>query len=92
MTACPGFTASNVRFAALTADGSPQGATPRNESRMMTAEEVAHRIRKGVERRKRLLLMESEGRLTHLLKKFSPALVDRLFYWAMSREPNTPLK
>ena len=92
MTACPGFTASNVRFAALTADGSPQGATPRNESRMMTAEEVAHRIRKGVERRKRLLLMESEGRLTHLLKKFSPALVDRLFYWAMSREPNSPIR
>ena len=39
-----------------------------------------------------VLLMESEGRLTHLLKKFSPALVDRLFYWAMSRESNTPLK
>ena len=92
MTACPGFTASNVRFAALTADGSPQGATPRNEGRMMTAEEVARRIRKGVERRQRLLLMDAEGRLTHLLKKFSPVLVDRLFYWVMSRESNSPMK
>ena len=92
MTACPGFTASNVRFAALTADGSPQGVTPRNEGRMMTAEEVARRIRRGVERRQRLLLMESEGRLTHLLKKFSPALVDKLFYWVMSREPNSPIR
>ena len=91
MIACPGFTASNVRFAALTADGSPQGVTPRNEGRMMTAEEVARRIRKGVERRQRLLLMESEGRLTHLLKKFSPALLDRLFYLVMSREPNSPI-
>ena len=31
MIACPGFTASNVRFSALTADGKQQGATPRNE-------------------------------------------------------------
>ncbi len=29
MVACPGFTATNVRFTALTADGTPQGATPR---------------------------------------------------------------
>jgi NAD(P)-dependent dehydrogenase (short-subunit alcohol dehydrogenase family) len=92
MVACPGFTASNVRFAALTADGSPQGATPRNEARMMTAEEVARRIRRGVERRCRLLLMESEGRLTHLLKKFVPGVVDRLFYEVMAREPDSPLK
>ena len=40
MTACPGFTASNVRFSALTADGSQQGETPRNEATMMTAEEL----------------------------------------------------
>jgi NAD(P)-dependent dehydrogenase (short-subunit alcohol dehydrogenase family) len=92
MVACPGFTASNVRFAALTADGSPQGATPRDEARMMTAEEVARRIRRGVERRSRLLLMESEGRLTHLLKKFVPGVVDRLFYEVMAREPDSPLK
>ena len=92
MTACPGFTASNVRFAALTADGSQQGATPRNEGKMMSAEEVARRIRKGVARRRRLLLMEAEGRLTHFIKKFAPGLVDRLFYMVMAREPNSPLK
>lgn len=92
MVACPGFTASNVRFAALTADGSQQGATPRNEGKMMSAEEVAQRIRKGVARRRRLLLMEYEGRLTHLLKKFAPGLVDRLFYMVMAREPDSPLK
>ena len=38
MIACPGFTASNVRFSALTADGSQQGETPRDEAKMMTAE------------------------------------------------------
>lgn len=92
MTACPGFTASNVRFSALTADGTQQGETPRNEAKMMTPEEVAHIVAKGIQRRKRLCLMEWEGRSTHLLKKFFPALVDKLFYAVMSREPDSPLK
>ena len=92
MTACPGFTASNVRFSALTADGSQQAETPRNESKMMTPEEVAHIVAKGIRRRKRLCLMEWEGRGTHLLKKFFPCLVDKLFYKVMSKEPDSPLK
>jgi NADP-dependent 3-hydroxy acid dehydrogenase YdfG len=46
MTFAPGFTASNVRFAALTADGSPQGESPRDENTMMSAECVAkHMLR-----------------------------------------------
>jgi NAD(P)-dependent dehydrogenase (short-subunit alcohol dehydrogenase family) len=92
MVACPGFTATNVRLAALTADGTPQGATPREEQKMMSAEEVAQRIIKGIRRRRRLLLMEFEGRATHCIKKFAPALLDRLFYNAMAKEPNSPLK
>ena len=92
MTACPGFTASNVRLAALTADGTAQGETPRNEARMMTPEQVAHIVAHGLKRRKRLCLMEWEGRLTHFLKKFCPGLVDRLFYMVMRREPDSPLK
>lgn len=92
MTACPGFTASNVRFSALTADGTQQGETPRNEAKMMTPEQVAHIVARGIHRRKRLCLMEWEGRGTHLLKKFFPALVDRLFYAAMAKEPDSPLK
>ena len=92
MTACPGFTASNVRFSALTADGSQQGETPRNEAKMMTPEEVANLVARSIHHRKRLCLMEWEGRGTHLLKKFFPALVDRLFYAVMSREPDSPLK
>ena len=92
MTACPGFTASNVRFSALTADGTQQGETPRDEAKMMTPEEVAHIVAKGIQRRKRLCLMEWEGRGTHLLKKLFPALVDKLFYAVMSREPDSPLK
>ena len=92
MTACPGFTASNVRFSALTADGSQQGETPRNEAKMMTPEQVAHIVARGIRRRKRLCLMEWEGRGTHLLKKFCPGLVDKLFYAVMAKEPDSPLK
>ena len=92
MVACPGFTASNVRFSALTADGSQQGSTPREEGKMMTAEQVAHIVARGIARRKRLCLMEIEGRATHFVKKFAPALVDKLFYYVMSKEPNSPFK
>ncbi len=92
MIACPGFTASNVRFSALTADGSQQGETPRDEAKMMTAEQVARIVRRGILRRKRLCLMEIEGRATHFVKKFAPAFLDKMFYLVMSREPDSPLK
>lgn len=92
MVACPGFTASNVRFAALTADGSQQGETPRDEAKMMTPEEVARIVARGIRKRKRLCLMEIEGRATHFVKKFAPAFLDRMFYRVMSREPDSPLR
>ncbi len=92
MIACPGFTASNVRFAALTADGTQQGETPRDEAKMMTPEQVARIVARGIRRRKRLCLMEAEGRATHFVKKFAPAFLDRMFYMVMAREPDSPLK
>ena len=92
MIACPGFTASNVRYSALTADGSPQGDTPREESKMMTAEEVAYLIADGIAKRKRLCLMDAEGRATYFLRILAPSLLDWLFYRAMRREPNSPLE
>ena len=39
MIFAPGFTASNIRESALVADGSHQGETPRDENKMMTAQE-----------------------------------------------------
>lgn len=92
MIACPGFTASNVRFAALTADGSSQGETPRNEAKMMTPEQVARIVVRGIGKRKRLCLMEAEGRATHFFKKFVPGFLDRMFYMVMAREPDSPFK
>lgn len=91
MIAMPGFTASNVRFSALTADGNKQGASPRTEEKMMSSDEVAHRIAKGVYARKRILLMEFQGRATWIIKKFFPALLDKLFYNHMAKEENSPI-
>lgn len=92
MIACPGFTASNVRFSALTADGSSQGESPREEGKMMTAAEVARRITKGIRKRKRMLVMDFNGRGTRLIKKFAPGLLDKLFYNHMAKEPDSPFK
>lgn len=92
MIACPGFTASNVRFSALAADGSSQGESPRAEDKMMTADEAARRIIRGIARRKRTVLMDFNGRATTLIKKFAPSFLDLMFYNHMAKEPDSPFK
>ncbi len=92
MISCPGFTASNVRLSALTADGTSQGETPRDEAKMMTSDEVAQIIMRDTAKRKRLCLMEFDGRATHFIKKFFPAFLDKMFYSHMAKEPDSPLK
>ena len=59
---------------------------------MMTAEGVARIVGRGILRRKRLCLMEAEGRATHFVKKFAPAFLDKMFYLVMAREPDSPFK
>lgn len=91
LVAAPGFTASNIRNTALTSNGSPQGETPRNESKMMTAETAAHKIVAAVIKRKNsLVLTFLEGKFTVFLNKFFPTLVSRLAYNQMKKEPNSP--
>ncbi|MFI3258672.1 MAG: SDR family oxidoreductase [Rikenellaceae bacterium] len=92
MIACPGFTASNVRLAALTANGNSQGETPRDEDKMMSAEQVARIIIGDTQRGVRLSLMEFNGRATHFIKKLFPAFLDKMFYSHMAKEPDSPLK
>lgn len=92
MIFAPGFTASNIRFTALTADGSPQGKSPRLERSMMSAESVAEHLVKGVYKRKRKVVLTPIGKLTVWLNKFFPRLVDRLEYNYMKKEPDSPLK
>jgi len=93
LVAAPGFTASEVRKVALTTDGSQQGETPRDESQMMSAEACARYIARAVQKRKRqLILTFTEGKLTVFLGKFFPALLDKLTYNHMAKEPYSPFK
>ena len=92
LIAAPGFTASKVRINALTADGTPQGKTPRNESKMMTPEQVANSIYKGIKYRRRNIILSIEGKLSVLVQRIFPKLLDSIFYWEMAREPDAPIK
>lgn len=92
MLVAPGFTESNVRLSALTANGSAQGQSPRAEGKMMTAKEVAIRVAKGVAKRKRMVVMDFEGKGTRLIKCLSPKLLDKIFFNFMAKEPDSPLK
>ena len=92
MIAIPGFTASDIRVTALTADGSEQGYTPRKEEKMMTSERAATLIVNGVERKKHYLYLDFDGKAVSLIKKFSTKWLDKIFYKTMAKEENTPLK
>jgi dehydrogenase/reductase SDR family member 7B len=90
LIACPGFTASNIRNTALSASGTVQGESPRDESKMMTAEEVAEHIMNAVEKRKRTLVLTSQGKMTVLLNKFLPSFMDKQVFNHMRKEPGSP--
>jgi short-subunit dehydrogenase len=93
LVAAPGFTASDIRKSALVADGSQQGETPRNESKMMSAEWCAFRIYTAVKRRQRKLILTFwEGKATVLVAKLWADLVDGFIYRTFAKEPDSPLK
>ncbi|TAF67764.1 MAG: SDR family oxidoreductase [Cytophagales bacterium] len=80
LVACPGYTASNIRNTALTKDGSQQGASPREEGKLMTAEAVAELILKATVKRKRDLILTREGKLAVFLNRFFPKMMDKIIY------------
>lgn len=92
LLACPGFTASNIRKTALGSDGSQQGESPRQEAEMMSAEEVAEKIKQAVEKRKRSLVLTTQGKMTVLLNKLFPGMMDKMVYKHMAKEPDSPFK
>ncbi|HKK58417.1 MAG TPA: SDR family oxidoreductase [Salinivirga sp.] len=92
LIAAPGFTSSNVRKSALTADGTPQGESPRNEARMMTSEQVARKIANGIRFRRRNIILSLKGKISVLFQRVLPIMLDRLFYNAMAKEPDSPIK
>lgn len=91
LLACPGFTNSNIRNSALTADGSQQGESPRSEEKMMSAEEVAEHIYKATVKRKQRIVLTREGKLAVWLGVRFPKLMQRLVFNTMKKEPDSPL-
>ncbi|CCH01481.1 short-chain dehydrogenase/reductase SDR [Fibrella aestuarina BUZ 2] len=92
LTACPGFTASNIRFSSLDAHGRTKGDTMRDEGNMMSADECADHILKAVQRRKRELILTTQGKLTVFINKWLPSLADKLVYNTLAKEKDSPLK
>lgn len=92
LTACPGFTASNIRKRSLLQDGTAQGQSPRKEEKMMTAEECAAHIYKATLHRKRSLTLTAQGKLVIWLNKWWPSLADKMVYNAMRKEADSPLR
>lgn len=78
MWVCPGFTSTNIRNAALNKDAKPQGESPMDEEKMMTAEECAHHIIKAIKNRDRMLVLTTTGRSTLFMSKFFPGWADKL--------------
>ncbi len=80
LTACPGFTTSNIREASLTKDGNLQGTSPRDEQKMMRAETCAALIYDAVVRRKKHLILTTQGKIT------VPGYMDKIVYNHMAKE------
>ena len=92
LIACPGFTATDIRKNALSENGSPQKASPREEGRMMSSAKVAGYIYKAIVKRKRDLILTSNGKLTVWLNKFFPSMLDKMVYNHMAKEADSPFK
>lgn len=92
LVACPGFTGTNIRNAALTADGTSQGDSPRDEGKMMTAEEVAQGIIKAIRKRKRDIVFTTQGKLAVFLNKWMPGRMDKIVFNVFAKEPDSPFQ
>jgi short-subunit dehydrogenase len=76
--ACPDFVVSEIHKRAIGPDGRPLGKSPMQESKIMSAEECAERILRGIERRERMLVMSMRGRLGRFVRLVAPGLIDRI--------------
>ncbi len=92
MVACPGFTTSNIRVAALAKDGSAHGETSMEEGKMMSSEEVAALICEGIVKRKRTLIMTGQGKLAVWMNKLFPKFTDKKVFELFAKEKNPLIK
>ncbi|NPA34860.1 MAG: SDR family oxidoreductase [Chlorobi bacterium] len=88
----PGFTATAIRYRALTEKGTAQETTPIDEKKADRPENVAKAVYEAVIKRKREVILTGEGKLTVLFKKCFPSILERLVFKRFVKEPDSPLK
>ncbi|PIB35944.1 short-chain dehydrogenase [Reichenbachiella sp. 5M10] len=92
MTMSPGYTRSNIRTNALSADGSVQNESHKNESKLMEPETVADHIYRAQMRRKRNVILTLLGKALIFLNKRFPRWMDRTVYNVMTKEDPSLIK
>ncbi len=91
LIAHPGFTTSNIRNIALNAAGNHQKENPRDEDKMMPAEEVAAIIVRASINQERDIILTTKGKLAVWMYNRFPGIADKLIYNEMAKEPDAPL-
>ena len=76
---------------ALNAAGETQGESPRDEQKMMQPQQVAHALHQAWKKRKRFLVLTSQGKLTWWLSRFFPAFVDAQVLKHFQKEAQSPV-
>jgi short-subunit dehydrogenase len=88
----PGYTASNIRNAALNKDAKSQAESPFDESKLMSAEAVADYILNMIKTKKAEQVLTLQGKLSFFLQKFVPRILDKLVYNTIAKEKDSPFK
>jgi short-subunit dehydrogenase len=81
----PDFVVSEIHKRSIGKDGAPLGETPMQESKLMTAEECASMILKGMSARKRLVMGSLRGKVGRFVRLFAPSVIDGVARRAIAR-------
>ncbi|GAC1451182.1 MAG: SDR family oxidoreductase [Steroidobacteraceae bacterium] len=74
----PDFVVSQIHRRAIGPDGKPLGATPMQESRIMSAQRCAQLMVRAMQRRRRFTILSPRGRLVRWARLIVPRAVDRI--------------
>lgn len=82
--AAPDYVLSEIHRRALGKDGKPLGSSPLQEDKIMTSGECARMIVEAMDKRQRLLLTSTRGKIGRWLKLIAPGLMDKIAAKAIS--------
>jgi short-subunit dehydrogenase len=76
----------------LNKDAKSQAESPFDESKLMSAEAVADYILNMIKSKKAEQVLTLQGKLSFLLQKFVPRILDKLVYNTIAKEKDSPFK